>query len=268
VSKFRDFGKNGYMIVDAFQADDIDLFASLIIATMNQMISEKGLNVGAIRQLDDYHLTAGQDDRSHQILMNPLTRYIEVPSRVEKRAFEVLTDDVFWPLWGQPDAVLSVILGHYKNGRRQDGAAMFRISRPATSDSVAVHIDNNYGGMPSGGGDDVIARPSFVTLWIPIIGHDEKYTLRIAPDSHRNFHPDTIYDTSDGRITMEISDSYADKFNFIRPNLAVGQALVLHPNLLHGKSTNIGDNTRVSVEFRIFDKLNIENTYENLLGEN
>ena len=52
-------------------------------------------------------------------------------------------------------------------------------------------------------------------------------------------------------MTRECTSDYESRFHFIRPELLPGQAIVFHPNLLHGGSVNEGNSTRVSIEVRL-----------------
>ena len=55
-------------------------------------------------------------------------------------------------------------------------------------------------------------------------------------------------------ISKIFKDTYLKKFDFKRIDMKVGEVLIFHPNLLHGGSKNIGNKTRVSFDFRIFNK--------------
>ena len=48
--------------------------------------------------------------------------------------------------------------------------------------------------------------------------------------------------------------SYVKKFRFKRIDIKIGEVLILHPNLLHGGSKNLSKKTRISFDFRIFNK--------------
>ena len=49
-----------------------------------------------------------------------------------------------------------------------------------------------------------------------------------------------------------INDVYLNKLNKpYRPNLKSGEAILMHPYLIHGNSTNLGKKSRVSLEIRI-----------------
>ena len=56
-----------------------------------------------------------------------------------------------------------------------------------------------------------------------------------------------------------------EKFKFKRLNYKPGEALVFHPNLLHGGSDNLGSNTRISLDTRVLNlkDLNINNCKTN-----
>ena len=49
---------------------------------------------------------------------------------------------------------------------------------------------------------------------------------------------------------MILAENYSE-YKFIRPRMKKGQAIVFHPNLLHGGSKCIGRFTRISIELRI-----------------
>ena len=55
-------------------------------------------------------------------------------------------------------------------------------------------------------------------------------------------------------ISKIFKDTYLKKFDFKRIDMKIGEVLIFHPNLLHGGSKNIGNKTRVSFDFRIFNK--------------
>ena len=98
-----------------------------------------------------------------------------------------------------------------------------------------------------------------------IIGFGKNYSLELAPKSHISVHGLNNYNKSKKYISRGFKESYVKKFNFIRPNLKLGEALIHHPNLVHGGSINYGNGTRISLEIRIFDKkkFNIKRTFDN-----
>ena len=60
---------------------------------------------------------------------------------------------------------------------------------------------------------------------------------------------------------------YFSKLKSIRANLKPGQAIIFHPNLIHGGSINNGIYTRISIEVRLFNKkkFNLKKTFDKKL---
>ena len=108
------------------------------------------------------------------------------------------------------------------------------------------------------GGKICYDKNVLLTLWTPIVGASSKYTLSIAPETHNLEHPLNKYEKNKKIVSNIFLDSYVKKFKFIRPNLKYGQAILFHPNLLHGASFNKGIYTRASLEIRMYNKKNIK----------
>ena len=113
-------------------------------------------------------------------------------------------------------------------------------------DTAGVHIDVNAGG--------IINRDlkTSLTIWIPIVGFSKKYTLKISPKSHL-FDHGVKFKITKKKVTPLLEKKYWKKFKFTRLNLKPGQAIIFHPNLLHGGSNNFGSSTRVSLDTRILN---------------
>jgi ectoine hydroxylase-related dioxygenase (phytanoyl-CoA dioxygenase family) len=96
-----------------------------------------------------------------------------------------------------------------------------------------------------------------LTIWTPLVGFSKKYSLKLSPKSHLISHDIKKIDKQKIYISKVFKINYANKFSFKRINLRKGQSILFHPNLLHGGSINLGKNTRVSMDFRIYNsKLN------------
>ena len=80
-----------------------------------------------------------------------------------------------------------------------------------------------------------------------------KYTLRISPGSHKFKHPLNSISKQKKYISMVLNKKYVKTFKFVRPKLKAGQVIFFHPNLIHGSSKNLGNKTRISSDFRIFN---------------
>ena len=148
-------------------------------------------------------------------------------------------------------------IGSPKKKQVKLNAAGFRLVRPEKKkDGGTEHIDAY-----------TKDSKAFFTLWIPLIGFGEKYTLKIAPKSHLLNHELKNYTSNQKYISRGFQDKYVKKFNFIRPKLKIGQALIHHPNLIHGGNVNLGKHTRISIEVRFFDKkkFNIYKSFDSSL---
>ena len=71
-----------------------------------------------------------------------------------------------------------------------------------------MHIDINAGGIINKD------KKSSATIWIPIIGFDKKFTLRISPKSHKKNHGNKFKKTK--KISPMLPKSYCNKFKFTR----------------------------------------------------
>ena len=72
------------------------------------------------------------------------------------------------------------------------------------------------------------------------------------PKSHHFSHKASLIKRG-GKVTQSFSKKYVSKFKFIQPNLNIGQAVLLDPNILHGGSKNRGTLSRVSLNCSIFN---------------
>ena len=142
-----------------------------------------------------------------------------------------------------------------KKKQIKKNAVGFRISRPKKSvknDATGVHIDLHVGGKICND------KHVLITAWLPIVGFSQKYTLRLAPGSHLIDHPFNNYLKNTKTVTNVFPLNYYKSFKFIRPQLKIGQAIIFHPNLLHGGSYNLGSKTRFSLEIRYYNKSNMK----------
>ena len=84
----------------------------------------------------------------------------------------------------------------------------------------------------------------------------QPYTLKVFPKSHLYTHSKLHVHKSSKKISKIFKPSYYKKFSSFRPNLKIGQAMIFHPNLLHGESYNLGSETRFSLEIRFYNNKN------------
>ena len=246
--KYNFYKNNGYCVVNLFNKKDIYQIRKGVIKRLNSLSNKKIFNYKN-KKLEKYNELV-TDDKLHNKLMKSDTRYIKLPKKIIKKIF---SDDVLYILkkeWGHNHCSTSWI-GNALKKQFKINSTGFRIARPIKCgkniDVAGPHVDVNAGGKIR---NDFLAQ---VTMWIPIIGFSPKYTLRISPKSQKYFHNQKLQKGE--RITLSFTRKYEKKFRFIRPNLKLGQALLLHSNLLHGSSVNKGILSRASLDTRI---LNLE----------
>ena len=132
---------------------------------------------------------------------------------------------------------------HYR-----ENFAGFRIVRP-NSNVSGIHQDD-YRGTKA-------LEKKVISVWIPLIGYDERTTLRIFPKSHLVHHDSTNY-IKDDFIAQSFSKDYVSQFESTRLRLKKNEAIIFHPLLLHGGSTNATNFVRVSIELRITSRQYID----------
>jgi len=240
------FSKNGFAIIDLWSGQYHRNITQTINKKINILIKSSGNDCGLLDDLKDYHKLNMNDD-FHSQLMQSSNRLIS-----EKYNFNFLKKNtnlcqIMEHCWGHSKYRL-IWVGALSKHEIVENHCAFRIARPGIlKDAGSVHLDKNYGGQNN---DE---KDCLLTLWVPIVGFDERYTLKIAPESHRSSHFDLFIQEDKNYISLTYDKSYTDNFNFIRPKLKLGQGIIFHPNLLHGSSYNDGVNTRVALQFLLFN---------------
>jgi len=243
------FKKNGYSIIDIFSKKDVQYLIDQVKNNFMQNYNFK------IDNIENYHQYS-KDENQHQRMMNPELRFIKLTPNITKKINNKKLLNIIFDQWGHKN-IENYWLGDTSRGFYKKNHTGFRISRPLKynnfknqNDAAGVHLDKNAGGKIRKESD------SLLTLWIPLIGFNYKYTLRIAPKSHLVNHKVSF--TKKKKITPIISKKYENNFKFIRPNLKIGQGLLIHSNLLHGGSINYGIKSRLSLDLRIINKKSLK----------
>ena len=245
LSNYEFYKKNGYCIFNLFNKSDINVIRKALIKRINFLAERKIFNLNNYK-LEKYHKLVNK--KLHNKLMNPDTRYIKLPKKIVKKIFRPDVLFLFKQEWGHTYCAPTFVGNAEKKNYIRNNAAGFRLARPKNKQDVAPeHLDANYGGK-------IINNFSLTkTIWIPIIGFSSKYTVRFAPESHKFVHNANLVKRG-GKVTPSFSKKYVSKFKFVQPNLNTGQAVLLHPNLLHGSSVNKGSFSRMSLNCSIFNR--------------
>jgi hypothetical protein len=109
-----------------------------------------------------------------------------------------------------------------------------------------------------------------INIYLPIVGSNEKSSLKIQPGSHKWSESDTIVTKGGAYIKgkqYSVDAIIASKtlLNMIRPNPSESQLMLFSPYLIHGCSDNGNENmTRMSLEIRFIrnDKNKVEQEYK------
>ena len=252
IKKYLD---EGYLKLSILNSSDINFLQKQVKKKLNSLINKNKLKI-KLSNLSKYHEVIQQDE-THNVLMNPDTRYINLEKKIELKILKK-TQSILKKVW-KHNKIKCTWIGELKNKKQlKYHATGFRIARPISKnktkkiDVADVHIDMNAGGIINND------KNFLVTLWIPLIGFNKKYTLNISPRSHKLNHKNKF--KKGKKITYSAPKGYAKKFNYTRNSMQPGEALLLNPNLLHGGSHNLGSETRLSLDCRIINhkKLNLK----------
>lgn len=237
----NDFNRNGFIILKVFNKEIILKYKKKLLKKLK--ISAKAKSIKSLRsltKLEDYFSFINKDD--HKKLMNRSTRTIKIDKSDAKKLI---------------NKTLNNFLGYFSdkdyNVIRSTGDKFFPKKNKSLKNYAGFRIHDAYSKDVAGYHSDHYNLGNFTfTLWIPLIGFNNKYSLNIIPGSHIYKHKKNVTTKNlNGKATL-IKKIYLRKFNKpFRPNLKPGEAILLHPYLIHGNSINLGNKLRISKEIRI-----------------
>jgi ectoine hydroxylase-related dioxygenase (phytanoyl-CoA dioxygenase family) len=253
------YNKNGYIKIKVFNHNEIKNFENLIKKKIDKYLKNKNWN------LSDYHKHI--DKENNNKITNTLRRYINIDKkiidkiRVNKRISQILKNK-----WRHDKFLIpnqNYLLGMKKKITIKDvnkNEIPFRIVVPkrntySISGAPPPHVDLNAGTVIRN--KNKVVSPVNLTLWTPIIGFSNKYTLQFAPGSHLLNHPISNVKKISKYISPVFKKKYYQKFKYKRINLKKGEAILFDVNLLHGGAENLGSKTRVNLEFRLYNRYNV-----------
>ena len=224
--------KDGFVVINVFTARDVNLILSEIEKYYFRIGKKHKVSIS---NLKSYHRLPIPDD-THNLIMYHDIRQIKLKNKfIQKMQQNKIVKSITKFSYSQKK---TGIFCEYENCHRRNYVDI-RIVRPLDKTS-GVHTEAN-----------AYAKYAPITIWCPLNGFDHKYSLRLSPGSHFYSHS-TSNETKDEFIAKSYNNNYLKKFKFVRPKLKKGQAIIFHPNLLHGGSTCFGKYTRVSINPRLF----------------
>lgn len=243
--KYNFFKSQGYQIIKLFSKQDIKNFKKQICKSLNnKKILKLKLNGN---NLHTYHKLI-DNETDHKKIVDATSRSILIQKKIIKKIKENLfIKNITSTYWNSDKFNIKFFI----KKKIKNNHAVFRLARPNIfnkSDVGGYHIDLHYNNKINKN-----KNPLF-TIWTPLVGFNSKYTLKISPMSHKKKHPTKQFENQNIYISKVFKKNYTKKFKFIRPNLKIGESIIFHPNLLHGSSLNLGNKTRISLDFRIFNK--------------
>lgn len=248
--KISFYKKNGFLKLKLLSREDIFFLKKKIASDLRKKYFLKFKKKLNFDKLENYHKLK-LSENEHRYLVKPGHRFFVFNRKISKKILNNQIMDLIRSQWGYSTLSLYWI-GNLKKNKNQKlkNATGYRIARPKqkikTKDVAGVHIDVNAGGLIN---KDVL---SSITIWIPLVGFSKRSTLRISPKSHLKRHKIKFL-KSQKKVTPLIQKNYWKKFNFTRLNFKQGEALIFHPNLLHGGSENLNADTRISLDTRVLN---------------
>ena len=244
--KMNNFLKNGFSIVDVLAKEEHQMISKTIKRLLNQRLSVLTNDGIHLNNLKDYHNLPLTEDIHNKVVGSSFRR-IDFKDFYACIKNNSSINKIMNESWGHNEFRLFFI-GNLKEFDTKENYSSFRLARPNISRDVGgIHVDKHAGGIKN------IADKNLLIIWIPIVGFSQEYTLNFAPGSHKYDHPESSIEEDNRYISMTYDDNYTDKFKYHRPKLNLGQGIIFDPNLLHGKSYNLGLDTRVSIELRLFN---------------
>ena len=250
------FKKNGYSVLKLLSSNDIN---SLKIDLLNKINYDSSNNAKLlnINNLQNFHKFNFSNKDFRNILDNS-RRFINLNKGIIKKVNSKKIDNFLKDIWGHSDKKI-VWVGNPKLNEIKFNCAGYRIFPPSKNkDKKSISLDeyhiDSYNNDPK----------SFITIWIPICGLSEKFTMDIIPKSHLIDHKNkNLFVENRKYISRNIKNNYTTKFKSLRPRLKFGEVFIHNPFLFHKGGKNLGNFSRISLEIRIFNKkyFNIKKTF-------
>lgn len=231
--------KNGYQKIRFLGHKDINLIIQKIANKLNTLQKVSKINENNIHL---FHKINFSKKNYKSIIQTKNRNFFFKPDLIKKRIRKSKVKEILNKIWGHNNFKI-VWIGSPKRKEFKYNRIAFRLARPKNKTDVAgEHIDSyndekNY----------------FLTIWVPLIGFNKKYSLKIYPKSHSLNHNKNVkkYNKYNSRLFKK---GYLNKFEERRFSLSKGDAVIFDQNLIHGGAINNGKKTRLSIEIRIFNK--------------
>jgi hypothetical protein len=245
------FLNKGYLVIKILNKHEHLKLKEDVIKRINNKI--KKIDFFSVKNINLYH-TLIKEDSIHKKLISS-NRYVELDKKIKSKISKnKIINTVLKKYWGHNKFIIKWIGSSLKKNQIKDNFCGFRISRPIKTkkqDTAGAHCDIHVGGRISSD------MKIMITAWIPLEGFSKKYTLQLYEKSHHKLHPLNNIKKRKNTVSRIFNKSYLKRFKSKRLNLKPGEAILIHPNLIHGGGENLGNNSRLSVEIRVYNTKNI-----------
>ena len=242
-NKINFYSRNGYLKIKLFSKKDITSLKNRLKKKIQTKIpgSEK-------IKLEYFHKLKISKNTKKKIFL-PKDRYLFLTKSIRNKINKSkILKYLMYKSWGHKKYSIKWIASLKKKQIKNDVCG-FRISEPGKQ-GVGAHIDLHVGGVIC---DD---KNVLKSIWVPLTAFNKRYTLNFSPKSHLIDHPINQFERKKKIISNVFKEKYVNKFKFKQLDFKVGEVLIFHPNLLHGKTVNQGELTRSSLEIRLYNSKN------------
>lgn len=236
LTRFSDWAEVGYTILD-WHVDAAKKLKDYLKAEVRDWLRVHKVAVPAEFEIENYH-RLDVSDILHRQLARKLSNGYFVANAPCKPLLDQLTQTV--------SEAVHIHLTPFS--KWVSARFHFRMVRPGSStDFNPPHKDAWIPRLKNG-----------LNLYVPLAGSSEKSALPLMPGSHRipefqvtrSFSGATI---NHRRYTVPVALLVNNEpVRMIRPNPDFGQVMVFSPYLIHGGGANYGNQTRVSLEMRLW----------------
>ena len=233
------FNKNGFVIEKILNRSTLNSFKEKLLKNLRKSAKKYSISsIKNIQNLEEYFNLVSK--KEHETLMDRETRTIKFK---KSEAQLILNKRIRDLLSYYSDKEYNILRSNDKfssRGKDFKNYAGFRIVEP-NSNKVAGYHSDHYN----------LQNFKF-TMWVPLIGFSNKYSLKLITGSHYYKHSKKqIVKNKIGSARL-FNNSYLKKFSkAFRPNLKPGEVILFHPSLIHGNAKNLGKTVRASLEIKI-----------------
>ena len=233
------FNKNGFVIEKIFNKSILENFKEKLLKNLRKSAKKHNIySIKNIKNLEEYFNLVSKTE--HEILMDRETRTIKFKKSEAQLILNKRIRDLLSYYSDKEYYILRSSNKFSSRGKDFNNYAGFRIVEP-NSDKVAGYHSDHYN-----------LQNFRFTMWVPLIGFNNKYSLKLITGSHYYKHSKKQIVKNKFGSARLFNNLYLKKFSkAFRPNLKLGEVILFHPYLIHGNAKNLGKTVRVSLEIKI-----------------